>query len=95
MIEMLRRRHLAPFYGGKTALAPEGSDYMIVDSVPSIFATGHVHGFGVGEYRGVTVLNASAWQAQTSYQRMHNISPRPGMVPVVDLQTGQTFVKAF
>ncbi len=95
MIEMLRRRHLAPFYGGKTPLAPERSDHMIIDAVPSIFATGHVHGLGVGEYRGVTILNSSTWQAQTSYQRMHNISPRPGMVPIVDLQTGQTFVKAF
>lgn len=95
MTEMLRRRHLAPFYGGKTPLAPERVDHMIIDSVPSIFATGHVHGLGVGEYRGVRILNSSTWQSQTSYQRMHNISPRPGMVPIVDLQTGQTFVKAF
>lgn len=95
MVEMLRRRHLAPFYGGKTPLAPEAADHLIVDAVPSIFATGHVHGLGVGTYHGVTLLNASTWQGQTSYQRMHNISPRPGMVPVVDLQTGETFVKAF
>lgn len=95
MIEMLRRRHLAPIYGGKTPLAPEKADHMIIDSVPSIFATGHVHSLGVGEYRGVTILNSSTWQAQTSYQRIHNIAPRPGMVPIVDLQTGQTFVKAF
>ncbi len=95
MIEMLRRRHLAPFYGSKTPLAPERSDYMIIDSVPSIFATGHVHGLGVGEYRGVKILNSSTWQSQTSYQRMHNITPRAGMVPMVNLQTGETFVKAF
>ncbi len=95
MIEMLRRRHLAPFYGNKTPLAPERSDYMIIDAVPSIFATGHVHGLGVGEYRGVKILNSSAWQSQTSYQRMHNITPRAGMVPMVNLQTGETFVKAF
>lgn len=95
MVEMLRRRHLAPIYGGKTPLAPEQADHMIIDPLPSIFATGHVHGLGVGQYRGVTMVNSSTWQSQTSYQRMHNITPRPGMVPVVDLQTGQTFVKAF
>lgn len=95
MIEMLRRRHLAPFYGGKTPLAPERSDHMIIDSVPSIFVTGHVHGLGVGEYRGVKILNSSTWQSQTSYQRMHNITPRAGMVPMVNLQSGETFVKAF
>jgi DNA polymerase II small subunit len=95
MVEMLKRRHLAPFYGGKTPLAPERWDHMIIDAVPSIFATGHVHGLGVGEYRGVRLLNSSTWQAQTSYQRMHNIDPRPGMVPIVDLRTGEAFVKAF
>jgi DNA polymerase II small subunit len=95
MVEMLKRRHLAPFYGGKTPLAPERWDHLIIDAVPSIFATGHVHGLGVGEYRGVRLLNSSTWQAQTSYQRMHNIDPRPGMAPVVDLKTGEIFVKAF
>lgn len=95
MIEMLRRRHLAPSYGGKTPLAPERHDHLVIDPVPSIFATGHVHGFGIGEYRGVRLVNASTWQAQTAYQRMHNIAPIPGMVPIVDLQTGEAFAKAF
>lgn len=95
MVEMLKRRHLAPSYGGKTPIAPERYDHLVVDTVPSIFVTGHVHGFGVGEYRGVRLVNSSTWQAQTAYQRMHNIAPTPGMVPIVDLQTGQTTAKAF
>jgi DNA polymerase II small subunit len=39
---MLKKRHLAPAYGGYTPLAPEHSDYMIIDKVPDIFVTGHV-----------------------------------------------------
>ncbi|MFQ5552109.1 MAG: DNA-directed DNA polymerase II small subunit [Thermoplasmata archaeon] len=95
MVEMLKRRHLAPSYGGKTPLAPERADHLIVDPPPSVFATGHVHGFGIGEYRGIRLLNASTWQAQTAFQRMHNITPKPGMVPTVDLQTGEAFAQAF
>ncbi|MFQ6013118.1 MAG: DNA-directed DNA polymerase II small subunit [Thermoplasmata archaeon] len=95
MVEMLKRRHLAPSYGGKTPLAPERVDHLIVDPLPSVFVTGHVHGFGIGEYRGIRLLNASTWQAQTAFQRMHNITPKPGMVPIVDLQTGETFAQAF
>ncbi|MDX1534096.1 MAG: DNA-directed DNA polymerase II small subunit [Thermoplasmata archaeon] len=95
MVEMLKRRHLAPSYGGKTPLAPERADHLIVDVLPSIFVTGHVHGFGIGEYRGIRLLNASTWQGQTAFQRMHNITPKPGMVPIVDLQTGEAFAQAF
>jgi DNA polymerase II small subunit len=95
MVEMLKRRHLAPSYGGKTPLAPERVDHLIVDALPSIFATGHVHGFGIGEYRGIRLLNTSTWQGQTAFQRMHNITPTPGMVPIVDLQTGDAFAQAF
>lgn len=95
MVEMLKRRHLAPTYGEKTPLAPERYDHLIVDAVPSIFVTGHVHGFGIGEYKGVRLVNSSTWQGQTAYQRMHNIAPTPGMVPIVDLQTGRAFAKAF
>ncbi len=95
MREMLRKRHLAPLYGGKTPIAPEAEDYLIVDEVPDIFATGHVHACGVGEYRGVRLVNSSTWQAQTSYQKMHSIEPKPAQLPIVDLATGETVVRPF
>src|SRR5438445_573580 len=46
MREMLRKRHLAPIYGGKTPIAPESEDHLIIDPVPDIFVTGHVHATG-------------------------------------------------
>jgi DNA polymerase II small subunit len=95
MREMLKKRHLAPTYGGKTPIAPEWEDYLVVDSVPDIFVTGHVHWVGVDEYKGVKLVNASAWQTQTSYQRMRNINPISAMVPIVDLQTGRARIKEF
>jgi len=95
MREMLKKRHLAPLYGGKTPIAPESEDYLVVDEVPDVFVTGHVHGCGVGAYRGVTLVNSSTWQAQTSYQKMHNIEPRPAQLPIVDLATGEAVVRPF
>jgi DNA polymerase II small subunit len=95
MKEMLRRRHLASTYGGKTAIAPEKKDHLVIDRVPDIFVTGHVHGAGVSEYRGVKLINASTWQDQTSYQRMHNFVPDPAKVPIVHLGTGRCVVKDF
>jgi DNA polymerase II small subunit len=90
MREMLTRRHLAPMYGGKTAMAPEKKDYLVIDKVPDIFVSGHVHGAGKMDYRGVKVINASAWQDQTEYQRAHNFNPNPAIMPMVHLGTGAT-----
>jgi len=86
----LRKRHLAPIYGGHTPIAPEHEDFMVIERIPDIFVTGHVHLSSVGEYRGVTLINASAWQAQTSYQKMLNFVPDPAKLPIVDLKTGNT-----
>jgi DNA polymerase II small subunit len=95
MKEMLVRRHLSPMYGGKTALAPEKKDYLIIDTIPDIFVSGHVHGAGKMDFRGIKVINASAWQDQTEYQRAHNFNPDPAIMPVVHLGTGITKMMDF
>jgi Archaeal DNA polymerase II, small subunit/DNA polymerase delta, subunit B len=95
MQEMLSRRHLAPIYGQKTALAPEKRDYMVIERVPDIFVTGHVHGAGYVEYRGTKMINASAWQDQTEYQKSHNFNPKPAVMPIVHLGTGRTSMQDF
>jgi Archaeal DNA polymerase II, small subunit/DNA polymerase delta, subunit B len=95
MQEMLSRRHMAPIYGQKTALAPEKKDYMIIERVPDIFVTGHVHGAGYVEYRGTKMINASAWQDQTEYQKSHNFNPKPAVMPIVHLGTGRTSMQDF
>ena len=87
MKELLRRRHLAPVYGEKTPLAPEKKDYMVIEDVPDVFITGHVHSYGLDDYRGVRLISGSTWQSQTSYQKMRNISPVPAKMPVFDIAT--------
>ncbi len=95
MEAMCNRRHLAPIYGQRNALAPEKKDYMVMEYVPDIFVSGHVHGAGQEVYNGVRMINASTWQSQTDYQRMHNFNPDPGIMPLVHLGTGKVTMENF
>jgi DNA polymerase II small subunit len=95
MEEMLKRRLLAPSYGQKTPLAPEHRDYMVIDPVPDVLVTGHVHSYGVEEFNGITLINSSTWQSQTEYQKMHNFHPQPARVAVYHLGTGTVREKNF
>ena len=92
---MLKKRHLSPTYGGYTPLAPEHEDYMLIRQVPDIFVTGHVHTSSIDNYRGVTLINASSWQSQTSYQKMMNFVPDSAKLPIVDLKTGNATAMDF
>jgi len=89
MAEMLRRRHLCPMYAHDTPIAPEHRDHLVIDPIPDIFVTGHVHRAGIGSYRGITLVSSSCWQGQTNRQKMLGLQPEPARVPVVDLQTGK------
>jgi len=95
LIRMLKSRLLAPVYGAKTPLAPEKEDYMVIEEVPDIFVTGHVHSFVKSNYKGVRVINASTWQSQTKYQKLNNFKPEPGVVSIVELDTGRMYEKRF
>lgn len=90
MRQMLRRRHLAPQWGGKTPLSPEPEDGLVIREVPDIFVTGHVHGHACVDFRGTTLVCSSTWQDQTSYQRMLGFQPKPCMLTVVNLGTHKT-----
>jgi DNA polymerase II small subunit len=92
---MLKKHHLAPTYGGYTPLAPEHLDYMVIDKIPDVFVTGHVHLAQISEYRGVTLINASSWQSQTTYQKMLNFVPDSAKLPIVDLKTSNVTMMDF
>lgn len=82
---MLEKRHLAPIYGQNVRYAPEHEDYLVIDTIPDVIHTGHVHTFGMKRYKGVTMINSGCWQYQTEFQRKLNIEPTVGTVPVIDL----------
>jgi DNA polymerase II small subunit len=86
---LLKSRHLAPIYGEKTPIAPEGQDFMVIERIPDIFHAGHVHVMRYDAYRGTLLANSGAWQERTPYQRKMGLDPTPGIIPVVNLQTLQ------
>ncbi len=92
---LMQCRHLAPMYGGKTMLSPENRDYLVIDRVPDIFHSGHIHILGYCKYRGVLVVNSGGWQDQTEYMEKIGLMPTPGKVPVVNLQTMEIRVLDF
>ena len=95
MKEFLICRHLAPTFGEKTQLAPINKDLLLLDKIPDIFHTGHVHINGTGKYRNVTLVNSGCFQAQTDYMRSFGITPTPGIVPIVELDTLNFFTLDF
>jgi len=92
---LLQSRHLAPIYGEKTMLSPENRDYLLIERVPDIFHAGHIHVLGYCNHRGVLVVNSGGWQEQTDYMQKLGVTPTPGKVPVVNLQTLETTVLSF
>jgi DNA polymerase II small subunit len=84
---MLKRRHLAPTYGKKTPIAADRQDHLLIDPVPEVLLTGHVHVMGMIQYHGTLGINAGTWQSQTAFQKQMNINPTPGIAIDLDLQT--------
>jgi len=95
VLEMLKRRHLAPTYGSRVSISPEKKDYFIIDPVPDIIHTGHVHTLGVQRYKNVLLVNSGTWQAQTEFQKRVNLMPVPSRIPVVDLANFDVKILAF
>ncbi|MFX0057287.1 MAG: metallophosphoesterase [Candidatus Hodarchaeota archaeon] len=87
MKELLICRHLAPLYGEKTQIAPTSDDFLVIDHIPDIFHTGHVHINGLGYHRKVCLINSGCFQAQTDFMRSFGIKPTPGIVPIIELDT--------
>ncbi|MCH2640854.1 MAG: DNA-directed DNA polymerase II small subunit [Candidatus Thalassarchaeum sp.] len=90
MRAMIDRRHLAPSWGGKTPLSPEPEDRLVIQEIPDIFVTGHVHGHHIENYKGVNLVHSSTWQDQTDYQRMLGFQPKPCILTIVNLHTHAT-----
>ncbi|MFW9836267.1 MAG: DNA-directed DNA polymerase II small subunit [Candidatus Thorarchaeota archaeon] len=95
MMELLKKRHLVPMYGGKTELAPLHRDWMVIDTPPDVVHFGHCHHNAVDNYRGVQIINSGTFQAQTDFMRKQGIVPTPGIVTLLNLQTGAPEVRFF
>lgn len=94
MIDLLKRRHLAPTYGDNM-MSPEMIDQLVIDKEPDVMVSGHFHSHANSTYKGVNVICASTFQAQTDFQKRVGHEPDPGKVTLLDLKTRKTQVKQF
>ncbi len=94
MIDLLKRRHLAPTFGSNL-LSPEERDHLVIEQKPDIMVSGHFHSHACESYKGVSVICASTFQAQTDFQKRMGHEPQPGLVTIVDFKTRETEVKKF
>lgn len=92
---LLKARHLSPIYGKRTPIAPELEDVMVIDDVPDIFHSGHIHVVDLDMYKGTLIVNSGAWQTQTGYQASVGINPTPGIAVIVNLASLKVFTKDF
>lgn len=56
----LQCRHLASEYGKRTSIAPERVDHLVIQDVPDVFQSGHVHVVKYENYRGTQIVNSGA-----------------------------------
>ncbi len=90
MVEILKRRHLSPIYGGNKVL-PTRRDSLVIDEIPDILHMGHVHKNGDINYHGTLVLNSGTWQSRTSYQVKQGHIPTPAVLPVYEMKSTNLF----
>ncbi len=92
---LMQRRHLAPSHKSTLYIADTKKDPLFIEIIPDIFATGHIHKSSVSNYRNITMICGSCWQAKTSFQEKVGHNPEPARVPVVNLQTREVKVLRF
>lgn len=87
MKEFLKCRHLAPVYGKKTQIAPTNKDWLVIDKIPDIFHTGHIHINDMGSYNNIILANSGCFQSQTDFMNSLGIHPTPGILSIIDLDS--------
>ncbi|MBI2546302.1 DNA-directed DNA polymerase II small subunit [Candidatus Woesearchaeota archaeon] len=92
---MLKKRHLAPTHTSTLYIPDPESDPLVIDKVPDIFVTGHLHKVSARAYKHVTLICGSCWQDKTPFQEKLGHNPEPGRVPVLNLQTRELRILRF
>ncbi|RDD52596.1 hypothetical protein BA065_01050 [Nanoarchaeota archaeon NZ13-N] len=86
---MLMIRHLNPTHGSNPYIPYYNDDPLVIDLLPDIFHTGHIHRADYGVYRGIELFNSSTFQGLTKYQIEMGHKPEPGIVYLRNIKTGE------
>ncbi len=92
---LLQRRHLAPVHGSTLFIPDKEEDPLVIDKIPDIFVSGHIHKADIISYNNVTLICSSCWQSRSDFQEKTGHTPEPGRVPLVNLKTRETKMLKF
>jgi len=92
---MLMLRHLNPTHGSNPYVPYQNDDPLVIDIVPDIFHTGHIHKEEYGIYKGIELINSSTFQGLTKYQIELGHKPDPGIVYLRNIKTGEVLMIDF
>lgn len=92
---LLKGRHLAPTHTSTLYVPYRNKDPLVIDIVPDIFVTGHIHKSSLTNYRNVTLICGSCWQSKTAFQEKVGHHPEPSRVPIVNLMTREAKILRF
>ncbi|MFH1332170.1 MAG: DNA-directed DNA polymerase II small subunit [archaeon] len=84
---LLQKRHLAPTHGSNLYIPDTKKDIMVINKVPDLFVTGHIHRAAISSYNNITTICASCWQSKTAFQEKTGHHPEPSRVPIINLKT--------
>ena len=94
MVEMLKKRHLHPIYGGRP-ITPEKKDYLVIRGIPDIFHTGESHNNSYETYHGTICVNSGTWEQISEYQIAQGHKATPCILPVINMHMGKIGVIHF
>ena len=92
---LLKRRHLAPSHLSTQYIPDTKKDHLVIEKVPDILISGHIHKTATANYRNTTLICGSCWQGKTLFQEKVGHNPEPSRVPVINLQTREVKVLKF
>ncbi len=92
---LLQRRHLAPSHGSTLYVPDDAEDPLVINEVPDIFVSGHIHQITVANYRGVSLINSSCWVVQSEDNAKRGIVPHPARIPIMNLKTREIKIMNF
>jgi DNA polymerase II small subunit len=92
---LLQRRHLAPTHNAALTIPTTDRDWLLIDRIPDLFISGHIHRVSVSDYRNVTCINAGCWTETTEDQVKRGLEPQPSKLVLMNLQTRKAKVMNF
>jgi DNA polymerase II small subunit len=86
--QLLEYRHLSPEYGSYNPLAPFNKDYLVIDEIPDVIVSGHLHHAYFEEYKGIKIISCGTFQRENPRRSQLEKQVSLGIIPILDMVSG-------